>query len=125
MKTKPNGEREPAKPKREESPAPAPSSAKPEPKDERDEELAKEIQEVRWLHQHQEEYIAKLLQNIKAQLPQLEKLLAETEDHWGMEDGVYRFYHQSFKVYYLQNFTEAICKALECQPGDILEYKNN
>jgi len=101
------------KTKREKSPAaPAPNPAKPEPKHERDEELAKEIQEVRWRHQHQEEYIAKLLQNIKAQLPQLEKLLAETEDHWGMEDGVYRFYHQSFKVYYLQNFTEAICKAL-------------
>jgi hypothetical protein len=29
-----------------------------------------------------------------------------------MEDGVYRFYHQSFKVYYLQAFTEAICKTL-------------
>ncbi len=23
------------------------------------------------------------------------------------------------------NTLEAICKALECQPGDILEYKNN
>jgi hypothetical protein len=29
-----------------------------------------------------------------------------------MEDGIYRFYHQSFKVYYLQALTEAICTAL-------------
>jgi len=70
------------------------------------------MQEVRWRLKHADEYIAKLLQHIKAQLPQLEQLLAQTEDHWGMEDGVYRFYHQSFKVYDLQNFTEAIRQAL-------------
>jgi hypothetical protein len=45
-------------------------------------------------------------------LPELKKLLAEVEQHWGMEDGVYRFYHQSCKVYYLQSLTEAICTAL-------------
>ncbi len=96
----------------EKSPAPPPSSPRAESSSETDEQLAKEAQEARWRHQHQEEYIAKLLKNIKAQLPQLEALLAETEDHWGMEDGVYRFYHQSFKVYYLQNFTQDICKTL-------------
>ncbi len=30
-----------------------------------------------------------------------------------MEDGIYRFYHQSFKVYHLQHATEEICKALQ------------
>jgi len=38
---------------------------------------------------------ALLLKNIKEQLPELEKLLRAADDHWGMEDGVYRFYHQS------------------------------
>jgi hypothetical protein len=54
-----------------------------------------------------------LLRNIKQCLPELEKLLAHAEDHWGMEDGFYRFYHQSFKVYRLQGLTEGICKALQ------------
>ena len=56
--------------------------------------------------------MAKLLQNIKEQLPQLGKLFVEADDHWGIEDGFYRFYHQSFKVYYLQQLTEQICTAL-------------
>src|SRR5437762_8511699 len=71
-------------------------------------------EEARWLYEHGDEYRAKLLQNIKQRLPQLEELLAHAEDHWGMEDGVYRFYHQSFKVYgRLQPLTKAICKALQ------------
>jgi hypothetical protein len=37
-----------------------------------------------------------LLVRIKAKLPELEEL------RWAEEDGVYRFYHQSFKVFYLQ-----------------------
>ncbi len=75
-------------------------------------QIADSIKKARWLTEHREEYLGKLLQNIKQRLPELEKLLAEAEDHWGMEDGVYRFYHQSFKVYGLQHLTEAICKAL-------------
>ena len=54
-----------------------------------------------------------LLRSIKQRLPGLEKLLAEVEDHWGMEDGFYRFYHQSFKVYRLQDTTKEICNALQ------------
>ena len=45
----------------------------------------------------------KLLDAIKAYLPQLEKLLSEMID--ACEDGMYRFYYQSFKVYRLQNYT--------------------
>lgn len=71
------------------------------------------FKEMRWLQEHGDEYRARLLQNIKARLPELEKLLAEAEDHWGLEDGIYRFYHQSFKVYHLQSFTEAISKELQ------------
>ncbi|MBE0545819.1 MAG: hypothetical protein IH623_31190 [Verrucomicrobia bacterium] len=59
-----------------------------------------------------------LLHNIKQNLPKLEELLAHVEGHWGMEDGIYRFYHQSFKVYHLQGLTEGMCKALqELFPG--------
>jgi len=54
-----------------------------------------------------------LLANIKQQLPGLEKLLAQVEGHWGIEDGFYRFYHQSFKVYPLQQATEEIRDALQ------------
>lgn len=46
-----------------------------------------------------------LLQAIKAKLPELEKLLQEVMDHWVYEDLIYRFYHQSFKVYYIQEYT--------------------
>ena len=54
-----------------------------------------------------------LLSNIKQQLPKLEELLACVESHWEMEDGFYRFYHQSFKVYHVQQTTEEICNALQ------------
>ena len=76
-------------------------------------EVAEWVALARWLHEHGDEYRAKLLQNIKAQLPQLEELLAEVEDHWGMEDLIYRFYHQSFKVYGLQSLTERMCTAFQ------------
>ena len=53
-----------------------------------------------------------LLANLKRQQPSLKKLLAEVNDHWTYEDGVYRFYHQSFKVYLLQSATEQIVEEL-------------
>ncbi len=53
-----------------------------------------------------------LLQAIKDQLPALEALLEQATSHWGYEDPIYRFYHQSFKVYALQGATERIVKAL-------------
>jgi hypothetical protein len=59
------------------------------------------------------ELAEQLLSNIKQQLPILEELLAQVESHWGIEDGFYRFYHQSFKVYPVQQATEEICHALQ------------
>lgn len=53
-----------------------------------------------------------LLQNIKKNMPELEKLLKEVNDHWGYEDHVYRFYHGSFKVYEVQVLTERIVNVL-------------
>ncbi len=69
----------------------------------------KELPEFR----EQREITNKLLRNIKQHLPKLEELLARVEDRWCMEDGFYRFYHQSFKVYHLQEATEEICKSLQ------------
>jgi hypothetical protein len=76
-------------------------------------EVSREMREIKWFIAHGEEYHAKLLREIKQHLPELEKLLAEVEDHWGLEDGVYRFYHGSFKVYGVQGITEAIRDALQ------------
>jgi hypothetical protein len=53
-----------------------------------------------------------LLAAMKKNLPELEDLLRGVSDHWGYEDVVYRFYHQSFKVYRAQDATERIVAAL-------------
>jgi hypothetical protein len=48
-----------------------------------------------------------LLARIKEHLPRLEELLTEYGQHWSEEDKVYRFFHQSFKVFALQEDTKA------------------
>jgi hypothetical protein len=57
-----------------------------------------------------------LLQNIKQQMPRLQELLKNTASGYNYEDMVYRFYHQSYKVYRLQKSTESIV----CQLKDLL-----
>jgi hypothetical protein len=60
---------------------------------------------------------ANLLKNIGARLEELEELLQRSSDHWGYEDPVYRFYHQSFKVYGLQQTTiEIVAKLQQLAP---------
>lgn len=54
-----------------------------------------------------------LFSSLKAALPELEKLLRECDGEWGYEDPIYRFYHQSFKVYALGNTTKRIVSALQ------------
>ena len=54
-----------------------------------------------------------LFRNLKASAAKLESLLARCSSHWGYEDPVYRFYHQSFKLYGLQKTTTAIVGALQ------------
>lgn len=61
---------------------------------------------------HQEETL-ELLRNLRRALPALTKLLEEVKDHWCYEDGIYRFYHQSFKVFHLQDVTLKIVEALK------------
>lgn len=48
-----------------------------------------------------------LLANIKAKLPELEEQLADAKDR------IYRFYHQSYKVYEAQNHTLKIVASLQ------------
>jgi len=54
-----------------------------------------------------------LLENIKREMPSLEKILEAVEADRGEEDRVYRFYHESYKCYRIQELTQAIYQALE------------
>jgi hypothetical protein len=49
-----------------------------------------------------------LFAHIQTVLPKLEALLAESTSHFGSEDPVSRFYHQSVEVYALQALTARI-----------------
>ena len=49
-----------------------------------------------------------LLDAITRHQSTLEGLLSEVDEHWGAEDLIYRFWHQSMKVYWLQSYTERI-----------------
>ena len=53
-----------------------------------------------------------LFARLKTDHAQLVELLADASGHWRYEDGLYRFYHQSFKVYRLQPHTLAMVAAL-------------
>ena len=55
----------------------------------------------------------RLIANITTAHDDLFRLLEEVNDHWGYEDAIYRFYHQSFKVFFLQASTEKIVTALQ------------
>lgn len=54
-----------------------------------------------------------LFENLRRELPILETLLMECNDKWIYEDGVYRFYHQSMKVFHLQSVTLKIVETLQ------------
>ena len=63
----------------------------------------------------------RLLENIRENLPRLELLLADSSSEWQSEDLIYRFYHQSFKVYRLQSITEEMVVVLkDLLPGEEL-----
>jgi len=59
-----------------------------------------------------------LLRNLRRDKAALAKLLQENSDHWGYEDSIYRFYHQSFKVYGLQHQTQSIVDSLQALAPD-------
>jgi hypothetical protein len=54
-----------------------------------------------------------LLANMKQQWESLRALLDRVNGKWAYEDGVYRFYHQSFKVFFLQTYTQEMVAALQ------------
>jgi len=54
-----------------------------------------------------------LLDNIKKNMKELEELLTDVSDHWQYEDLIYRYYHGSFKVYYIQVYTKKMVEALD------------
>ena len=64
----------------------------------------------------------RLLARIRGSLAALRELAEQCRGHWTYEDGVYRFYHKSCKVYYLQNVTLKIVDALKgLAPGRELD----
>jgi hypothetical protein len=64
------------------------------------------------------EIVHTLFANIRASLPKLEELLQRCGSEWGYEDPVYRFYHQSYKVYRLQGTTTEIVTELQALVPD-------
>lgn len=61
----------------------------------------------------------RLLDAITLHQSTLEGLLSEIDEHWGAEDLIYRFWHQSMKVYWLQSYTERIVAELTAlAPGN-------
>ena len=55
---------------------------------------------------------AELLRKIKSNLPKLKQLLDKCSSEFASVEMIYRFYHHSFKVYALQEFTQEIVEAL-------------
>jgi len=47
-----------------------------------------------------------LLASLRGRHAEITQQLEAVSSHWGFEDPVYRFYHQSFKLYLLQKSTE-------------------
>lgn len=60
-----------------------------------------------------------LLKNLKENLPALKELKEKVEQEYAYIDAVYRYYHFSFKVYYIQDYTFQIVEALmKCAPKE-------
>src|SRR4051794_33873618 len=62
--------------------------------------------------------VTRFFSNLKAALPKLEALLEECTSHLGLQDCVYRFYHQTFDVYLLQESTLRIFEKLRALAPD-------
>ena len=54
-----------------------------------------------------------LFNNLKKEITNLTELLVKYSDHWNYEDSIYRFYHQSMKVYRIQDQTVEIVEKLK------------
>lgn len=54
-----------------------------------------------------------LRKNLREKADELQQLWKSVNDHWGYEDLIYRFYHQSFKVYHIQQATTKMVEMLQ------------
>ena len=63
---------------------------------------------------------AALFFKLREKLPELKELLAKVTTDWVQDDFVYRLYHQSFKVYWIQKYTTQIVEALQALAPDIV-----
>ena len=57
--------------------------------------------------EYQKKLHMEVISGMKKHMPEMEAL-REKINRWDEEDLIYRFYHRSFKTYYLQNYTIAI-----------------
>jgi hypothetical protein len=62
--------------------------------------------------------MADLLARIKAHLPGLDEWMEDARDEWGVENAVYRFYHQSNKVFGYQSDIESGDKIIRSIGGE-------
>lgn len=53
----------------------------------------------------------RLLEQIKTRKEGLLEIQRKVDGHWGGEDGFYRFYHGSLKVYWVQDLTQRMVEA--------------
>ena len=53
-----------------------------------------------------------LLLNMRQHAPELRRVLEDASSEWCYEDGIYRFYHGSLKVFRLQSATREMADAL-------------
>jgi hypothetical protein len=65
-----------------------------------------------------------LLATLRSEHTQLAELHEAVVKHWSHADPMYRFYHQSFKVYKLQDETEKIVDALTALAPEGRELNN-
>ena len=66
-----------------------------------------------WKAQEESREMEIFYHNVKAKLPELKRVLAGASSHWGYEDPIYRFYHQSFKVDGIWESTDDIVRVLK------------
>lgn len=69
--------------------------------------------ELKFLPREEEDRLAGvLLQNMRHHAPELRRALEDANSEWCYEDLIYRDYHQSFKVFDLQNATRKMADVL-------------
>ena len=81
--------------------------------------LVREQERLRQFWERQQRSHNNLLNAIRGSMPELKEWAStHVESMWGYEDGIYRFYHHSFKVMRLKDSVEeAVGLFLRIRPG--------